>query len=193
MKTILIIAGASGVGKGSVDRVLTSTNTYKVCTSCTTRKKRPEEVHGEHYFFVSFEEFEERVVAGEFLEHKVVHGNRYGTLTSEVERTHKAGFVPILEIDVQGALELIDRSDLDIKLCSIFLKAPSNAVLEKRLRGRGTESEASIQERLAAAELETVAADQSGEFKTVVNGDRLLATANEIDEYYKLCYPQVKK
>jgi guanylate kinase len=191
MKTILIIAGASGVGKGSVNRVLVSTGAYKVCTSCTTRKKRPEEVHGEHYFFVSFEEFAERVLAGEFLEYKEVHGNRYGTLVSEVERTHKAGFVPILEIDVQGALELIERPNLDIELCSIFLQAPTSLLLEKRLRGRGTESEESVRQRLIAAELEASAALDSGHFKTIVNGDRLLATANEIDEYYRFCNPKV--
>jgi guanylate kinase len=181
----LVLAGASGVGKGSVNKILVATGAYKVCVSCTTRKRRPEEIHGEHYFFMYREDFERIVADGGFIEWKEVHDNLYGTLRTEVKRIFTVGRIPILEIDVQGALELLGKRDeLFFTPFFVFLSAPSPAELEKRLRGRGTETEESIVRRLAVAVVEERSAKDSGAFTFVTNGKRLLQTADRVDRLF---------
>ena len=125
--------------------------------SATTRAPRPGEVDGVNYFFLSDEEFTRRVEAGEFLEWAYVHGNRYGTLLSEVHDKLGAGLSLILEIDVQGALHVRGRFP-DAVL--IFIEPPSMDVLARRLRERGTESEDSLELRLADAAHEMSLADR---------------------------------
>lgn len=116
--------------------------------SATTREPRPGERDGEAYHFLSEEEFDRRVAAGEFLEWAWVHGHRYGTLRSEVERVTGEGRSVVLEIDVQGGLSV--REALPDAVL-VFIEPPSADELERRLRGRGTEDEASIERRLAGA------------------------------------------
>ena len=116
--------------------------------SYTTRAQRPDEVHGRDYFFVSRDEFDRMVAAGEFLEHATVFDNSYGTARAQVRESLAAGRDLILEIDWQGARQI--RAALP-ECHTIFILPPSRTELERRLRGRGTDSEAVIQRRLRDA------------------------------------------
>jgi guanylate kinase len=116
--------------------------------SYTTRPRRTAEEHGRDYFFVSREEFERMVEAGEFIEHARVFDNYYGTARQQVEQSLAAGQNLLLEIDWQGAQQI--RSAMP-EAVSVFILPPSRAELERRLRGRGTDSEEVIQRRLRDA------------------------------------------
>ena len=116
--------------------------------SATTREPRPGEKNGVSYYFLDDGEFDRRVEAGEFLEWAWVHGHRYGTLRSEVDRQLAEGRSVILEIDVQGGMN-VRAAHPDAVL--VFIEPPSMEELERRLRGRGTEDEASVERRLANA------------------------------------------
>jgi guanylate kinase len=149
---LFIISGPSGAGKGTLVRELTArVPGLWVSVSATTRTPRPGERDGVDYFFLTPTEFEARVRHGEFLEHAEVHGNRYGTLRSAVERRLAQGVDVILEIDPQGARQVRDlmrRSKL------IFVKAPSTAELADRIRKRGAETEDQLKTRMQTAEHE---------------------------------------
>ena len=124
--------------------------------SATTREPRPGETDGVSYYFLDDDEFERRVEAGEFLEWAWVHGHRYGTLKSEASRLLAEGRSVVLEIDVQGGVN-VRRVHPDAVL--VFIEPPSMEELERRLRGRGTEDEESIERRLANARKEMEYAD----------------------------------
>jgi guanylate kinase len=144
-----VIAAPSGAGKTSLVRALMEREPgLRFSISFTTRKQRPNEAHGRDYFFVSREEFDRMVSAGEFLEHATVFDNSYGTARRQVEESLAAGQDLILEIDWQGAQQI--RGALP-ECHSIFILPPSRAELERRLRGRGTDSEEVIQRRLRDA------------------------------------------
>jgi guanylate kinase len=149
---LFIISGPSGAGKGTLVRELTArVPGLWVSVSATTRTPRPGERDGADYFFLTAGEFEARVRHGEFLEHAEVHGNRYGTLRSAVERRLAQGVDVILEIDPQGARQVreqMKRSRL------IFVKAPSTAELADRIRRRGAETEDQLRARMQTAEHE---------------------------------------
>ena len=140
--------------------------------SATTRTPRAGEVEGISYYYLTEDEFSARVAAGKFVEWANVHGHRYGTLKSEVERNLTQGRSLILEIDVQGGLN-VRNSYEDVVL--VFIAPPSMEELEKRLRGRGTEDEETISTRLANAahEMELMDAYDA----TIVNDDLDRATA----------------
>lgn len=127
-----------------------------LAVSATTRSPRPGEVDGKDYYFLSEGEFKRRVAAGEFVEWAYVHGHMYGTLVKEVERLLAQGKSLILEIDIQGALN-VKKVWPDAVL--IFIEPPSLEELERRLRGRGTEDEQSIELRLKNAKHEMTLAD----------------------------------
>jgi len=144
-----VIAAPSGAGKTSLVRALMGREPgLRFSISCTTRQQRPNEVDGRDYFFVTREEFSRMVAAREFLEHARVFDNDYGTPRSQVEASLAAGQDLILEIDWQGAAQV--RRALPESI-SIFILPPSREELERRLRGRGTDSEAVIQRRLQDA------------------------------------------
>ena len=147
--SLFVIAAPSGAGKTSlVKAVLDRDPALRVSVSHTTRKPRAHERDGEHYHFVSTDEFKRLVAAGEFLENAQVFDNYYGTSHSAVESLRKAGLDVILEIDWQGAQQV--RKVLpDCR--SIFILPPSRAELEKRLRNRKTDSEQVIERRLQDA------------------------------------------
>jgi guanylate kinase len=146
---LFVIAAPSGAGKTSLVRALMEREPgLRFSVSYTTRKQRPNERHGHDYFFVSREEFDRMVAAGEFLEHATVFDNSYGTSRRQVEQSLAAGQDLILEIDWQGAQQ-IRRALPECR--SIFILPPSRAELERRLRGRGTDSEEVIQRRLRDA------------------------------------------
>jgi guanylate kinase len=146
---LFVVAAPSGAGKTSLVRALMQREPgLRFSISYTTRKQRPNETYGHDYFFASREEFERMVAAGEFLEHATVFDNSYGTSRRQVEESLAAGQDLILEIDWQGAQQI--RRALP-ECHSIFILPPSRAELERRLRGRGTDSEEVIQRRLRDA------------------------------------------
>lgn len=151
---LVVVAGPSGVGKGTVLRcVLEQLPDAELSVSATTRSPRPGELEGHHYHFLAAAEFDDLIVSGGFLEWAEYLGNRYGTPRREVNERIAAGRVVILEIEVQGAEQI---RDLEREALLIFLAPPSLDELARRLRSRGTESPEHIDRRLAiaAAELE---------------------------------------
>lgn len=177
---ILVLSGPSGSGKTTVvERLVTESPVRLVkSVSATTRPARPGEVHGEAYYFLSRDEFESRLRDGEFLEHAEVFrsGNLYGTLKSEVDRASELNGWSLLEIDVEGAMQVIGEFPDAV---SIFLKTPSTEVFEQRLRARKTESEEVIRRRLQTAEKELQFADK---YKYQVVNDDLENTIKQISE-----------
>ena len=164
---LFVVTGPSGVGKGTlIARVLKEVPHLSVATSATTRDRRPGEQDGREYHFMTGEEFDRRVEAGDFLEHVTYAGNRYGTLRSEVDRRLATGESVVLEIEVVGARE-IKRRLPDAVL--VFVAPPTIADLEQRLRGRGTDPPEQIERRIAIARGEM---DAQPEFDhTIVNDD----------------------
>ena len=143
---LFVISGPAGAGKSEIVKaVLARHPDVKVSVSCTTRQPRPGEEEGVSYFFVTDEEFDRMIAAGEFYEWAHVHQNRYGTPKAAVQRALEAGRDMILEIDVQGCLQAMAQ---DPDVTGIFVSPPSRENLEKRLRDRGTETEESIRVRL---------------------------------------------
>ena len=175
---LLIISGPSGVGKGTLLRKVFDESglPLTMSISVTTRKPRPGEVNGEHYYFLNPEEFESRRRAGEFLECVEVFGTGtwYGTLRKTVEDGLAAGNWVVLEIDVQGAKQ-VKKQFPDAMM--IFIEPKNIDVLKTRLRGRGTETEDAMQRRLATAMEELRFAD---EFEYRIVNDDLDTAANEL-------------
>ncbi len=143
---LFVISGPAGAGKTEIVKKLIAQHPdVKLSVSCTTRAPRPGEVNGVNYHFVSDERFDELVVEGAFYEWAHVHQNRYGTLKHTVQQELSEGHDLILEIDVQGCLQAMAQ---DETVTGIFVCPPSRENLERRLRGRGTETEESIRVRL---------------------------------------------
>lgn len=145
---MLLISGASGAGKSTICEKLLEDPRVVFSISATTRKRRPGEVDGRDYAFLTPEEFNERIRRGEFIEHASVHGNMYGTLRAPMEAALAAGKTYLVEIDVQGALQL---KALEIPGIYVFIAAPDAETLRSRLVGRGTETAEDLERRLAKA------------------------------------------
>ena len=150
---LFVFSGPSGVGKGTLKAKLFEEFARKIAysVSATTRGPREGEVDGKDYFFITRQEFESRVQNNEFLEHAVFAGNCYGTPRAYVEKLLNSGMNVVLEIDVQGALQVMQSMP---ECVSIFILPPSFEELERRLRGRGTETEEKICQRLETAKRE---------------------------------------
>ena len=150
---LIVISGPSGVGKGTVRKALFDMKghnlTYSV--SMTTRKMRPGEVDGKDYYFVSREEFEQRIKEDKFLEHAEFVGNCYGTPLDKVNERLNDGQEVVLEIEVEGAQQVKEKMP---DCVMIFIAPPSKEALYNRLKKRGTESEEIIQERISKANRE---------------------------------------
>lgn len=152
---LLVLSGPSGVGKNTVLNALIARNPQvRYSISATTRPPRPGEVHGQHYFFLTEEEFARRAAAGEFLEWAVFCGHRYGTPRPAVEEWLAAGHHVVLDIDVQGAKRVRESMPQAVL---VFLLPPSWEVLKARLRTRGAEDDEAIRRRLEAAREEIAA------------------------------------
>lgn len=155
---LMVVSGPSGTGKTTLCRKLCDEGEAVFSVSCTTRAPRPGEVDGKDYFFLSDEDFVSRIERGEFFEHAHVHGRRYGTLKSYVIDNLKRGIDVLMDIDVQGAVQVRACEDDIIQRClvEVFVLPPSVEELQQRLAGRGTESNESLELRLsnAIAEME---------------------------------------
>ena len=149
MTTVFIVSAPSGSGKSTlVNRVLDQDPNLLFSISYTTRAPRGEEAQGEHYHFITRDEFEARLAQDEFLEHAKVFENYYGTSRLYLDRARAEGKDLVLDIDVQGARQLKKRIPDAV---SIFILAPSRDILEQRLRARSEDSEAVIERRLRGA------------------------------------------
>ncbi|CAM9447698.1 unnamed protein product, partial [Choristocarpus tenellus] len=149
----VVIAGPSGVGKGTIIRRLMELFPNKFAFSCshTTRSRREGEEDGVHYHFATRESMQEAIDKGEFIEHAEVHGNLYGTSVAAVEELSGNGKICVLDIDVQG-VQAVKKANLEPYY--VFVTPPSMEVLEQRLRDRGTEDKESVIRRLGKAKEE---------------------------------------
>ena len=174
---VLVITGQSGAGKGTlIKRLFDRFPQLQLAVSATTRAQRPGEVEGVHYHFISDEEFDRRLAAGEFLEHHVFPwGQRSGTLVSEIERIGQDGNVCVLELETEGAVNVAEREP---RAVTIFITAPLPE-LERRLTERATESAGEIGERLKVAE-EQLALAEAGRFDQVIENDDLERATDEL-------------
>ena len=173
-KPVFVVTGPSGAGKGTlIQLVLPRFPELALAVSATTRPQRPGEQNGVHYWFLDREEFDRRVLAGEFLEWVDYVGNRYGTLNSEIDRLRGEGRAPLLELETDGALRVKARVQSAV---TIFVTAPVDE-LERRLRERATESTGVIDERLATARRQLELQDQ---FDFVVRNDVKQQAADDL-------------
>lgn len=174
MGKLVVISGPSGAGKGTIVEQLLKDDRYELSISCTTRASRGQEQEGISYFFKSKEAFEKMIQAHQFLEYADVFGKYYGTPKEYVLDKLRGGKCVILEIDVQGALQ-VKKNHPDALM--IFILPPSEEVLLSRLRGRKTETEEQILKRFGKAREEMALADKYD--YTVVNDD-LKTTVDEV-------------
>ena len=176
MGKLVIFSAPSGSGKTTIVReLLQRFPQFEFSISATSRQPRGKEQHGIDYYFLSTDEFRQRVERDEFVEWEEVYaGTCYGTLKSEVERIWAKGNVIVFDVDVMGGINLKRLFGDDA--CSIFIMPPSIEELERRLRGRGTDSEEVIQKRIGKAEFEL---SKSPEFDYTVVNDVLANAVNE--------------
>jgi guanylate kinase len=176
-KPVFVVTGTSGAGKGTLERkLLARIPELELAISATTRGKRGGEQDGREYWFISDREFDERLAAGDFLEHIVFDwGQRSGTLRSEIDRILDAGGIPLLDLETEGALAVARTVPGAV---TIFVKAPSFEENERRLRERATESEGEIEERLELARRQL---QQEHLFDHVIENDDLDRAVDELE------------
>lgn len=173
---LIVLSGPSGVGKGTILKEVMKDESLKLAfsVSMTTRAKREGEVDGVNYFYVTRDEFEQAVRDGKMLEYAEFVGNYYGTPLEYVEKLRNEGTNVILEIEVQGCLQVQEKEP---DALTIFIVPPSMEELENRIRGRKTEAEEIIQQRLAKAESEM---EMLNKYKYVVCNDDVELAADII-------------
>ncbi len=165
---LYVFTGPSGTGKGTIlGQVLERDKNVFLSVSATTRAPRGEEQDGVHYYFLTHEAFEEKIKQGAFLEYAQYVGNYYGTLEAPVDQQLEQGRDVVLEIEVQGAMQIHNKRP-DVVM--VFVAPPSMDELERRLRGRGTESDEKVQGRLQTARQEMGFANR---FDYIITNDRL--------------------
>ncbi|MFM8806270.1 MAG: guanylate kinase [Sphingomonadales bacterium] len=174
---LIIIAAPSGAGKTSIVKHLLAALPHQLgfSVSCATRAPRAQETHGTDYYFISANEFTGRIAAGEFAEWEMVYeGKYYGTLRSELERIWGLQQIPLLDIDVKGGLRIKEQYPQSL---SIFIEPPSLDILRERLAARGTETDATLQMRLAKASEECSYRDR---FDHIIINDQLDEACAEV-------------
>lgn len=172
---LILISGASGTGKGTVvNKLLKDSADLAYSISATTRVPRPGEVDGVNYYFLTREEFRRMIEADEFLEWAEVYGNYYGTPLAKIKERLAAGQDVLLEIDTQGALQVMDKFPAGVY---IFLLPPSLEELTRRIKGRGTETEESLNKRIGAAKAEI---EIGRRYKYAVVNDKVEQAAADI-------------
>jgi guanylate kinase len=184
---LVVISGPSGVGKSTVvRRIFKVYPELKMSISSTTRPPRPGEVHGQHYYFITQEEFDLRVKQNQFLEWAKVHGCYYGTPRKYIEEELGRGEVVVLEVDVQGASSIkriVDERRLKASAVFIFLIPPSVDILAFRLKKRRTEDEEVVNYRLRAAIAELQVMEK---YDYIVVNDRVESAADKIKAIIKV-------
>ncbi|KAI9829033.1 MAG: guanylate kinase [Thelocarpon impressellum] len=178
----VVISGPSGAGKSTLLKRLFAEHpsTFGFSVSHTTRGPRAGEVDGREYNFVPKETFLQLVDEGGFIEHAQFSGNHYGTSIKAVKDVADKGLICILDIEMEGVKQ-VKRTDLNARF--LFLAPPSLAVLEQRLRGRGTEDEASLRKRLDQAEKELAYARTEGAHERVIVNDNVDVAYKELEAF----------
>ena len=175
---LIVISGPSGAGKTSICQALLKELPSTVWSvSATTRPMRPGDAPGVSYEFVDRDEFQRRVAAGEFLESAEYIGHRYGTPRQPVEKAIAAGKNVVLEIDVQGGMQVAAKMPESVR---VFVLPPNSESLKARLQGRGTEVEEQMKKRLAKADGEIAVARDSGSYDYFVVNDVLESTVEQV-------------
>jgi guanylate kinase len=173
---LFVVTGPSGAGKGTlIQRLLERRSDLELAVSATTRARREGEVERREYYFLSEEEFLERIERDEFLEHVVYVSGRYGTLRSEIERIFNAGKSCVLELETKGARTVRDAVPGAV---TIFITVPSFDELERRLRARATETSGVIEERLEVARGQL---EEAEDFDYVIVNDELDRAVDELE------------
>ncbi|OAA57448.1 guanylate kinase [Niveomyces insectorum RCEF 264] len=200
----IVISGPSGVGKGTLYNMLFERHPGVFCLSVshTTRSPRAGEQNGQHYHFVNMAEFEDLIARDAFVEHAQFGGNRYGTSKQTVADQAAKGRVVVLDIEMEGVKQIQaknkrhqeaksgsggggggDNNDDAWAARYVFIAPPSIAVLEQRLRGRGTETEANVQKRLAQATRELEYAQTPGVHDKIIVNDDLETAYKELEAF----------
>ncbi|VEU77145.1 guanylate kinase [Mycoplasmopsis columbina] len=183
LKPIIIFTGPSGVGKGTIEKILFANKNLNLKLSCsaTTRKAREGEKHGVNYFFISKDDFQKHIDNNELLEYSFHFENFYGTLHSEIERIHKENKIPFLEIETFGAKQILsDENNLNkYKIITFFVSPPSFEDLEARILNRNTETKEAITKRLAKAHQEM---EERHNFKYQIINDVPEIAAKQVEE-----------
>ncbi len=176
---VFIFSAPSGSGKTTIIRELMKRfPDLELAVSATTRKPRKNETHGKDYYFLSLEEFRQKIQENAFVEYEEVYENQfYGTLKSEIERIQKNGRFPCFDVDVKGGVKL--KEIFGDEAVSFFIKPPSLQVLEERLRNRKTETEEQIRKRLSKASWEMQFQDK---YDHVILNDKLEEAVRQIAE-----------
>lgn len=189
---VLVISGPSGVGKMTlVQHVLAEFNgVFRVGVSVTTRKPRPGEVNGKDYHFVTEQEFTRKIEHGHFIEHKMVHGFRYGTLRKELTKAGEAGQILLAELDVQGSEALLADSMVSRDLCRIFITVTDPRDLYERILRRHGKKEIRADDVLTRVENAVVEMAFAHQFDFVVKNDALdkaKADICDVVDFYLTC------
>jgi len=181
-KAPIVISGPSGTGKSTLLKRLFAAHpgTFGFSVSHTTRAPRAGDTDGVEYHFVTREKFESLIVENAFIEHAQFSGNYYGTSIAAIKDVSNKGLVCILDIEMEGVKQ-VKKTDLNAKF--IFLKPPSLAILEDRLKNRGSETADSLQKRLAQAEKELEYAEQPGAHDKIIVNEDLDTAFKELDAY----------
>lgn len=174
---LTVVSGFSGAGKGTLMKTLLAKyDNYSLSVSMTTRNPRPGEVDGKDYFFVTKEEFEKSIAEGKLIEHARYVDNYYGTPAEYVFKQLEAGKDVLLEIEIQGALQIKEKFPESLLL---FITTPSAEILYERLKGRGTESDEVIRKRLTRACEEAESVDK---YEYLIVNDDLSEAATKMHE-----------
>ncbi|KAK7506581.1 hypothetical protein BaRGS_00002056 [Batillaria attramentaria] len=170
----VVISGPSGSGKSTLlERLFKEfPDCFSFSVSHTTRKPRPGEEHGKHYYYVTREEFDQLIKDSGFLEHAEFSGNKYGTSKKSVQEIMASGRLCFLDVEING-VKSIKAADMKPRPRFIFVQPPSLEALKARLQGRGTETEESLQKRLATAQEALDYAKQPGSYDHVIINDDL--------------------
>ena len=178
-KKIILITAPSGSGKTSiVNHLMKKFPELAFSVSATTREPRKNEINGHHYYFINENEFREKIHNKEFLEWEMVYeGKYYGTLKSDIERIWKENKVPVLDIDVQGAIHV--QQQYPVNTIAIFIQAPSTEELKRRLKLRGSETDESLQSRLDKSSYEMTFKKH---FENIITNENFQTACKEADK-----------